>query len=244
MGPERETPLLDMVALLASLDVALWERPDCSITKVHFVERGDGQQFHTAEAYGQAVVRSLRKLEGLMPQGGGAKAQAGERFDAYQAQAGVVQVLSQPDDDFLVILAQQRLKAGQFRQLVGDCQGRTVLIVPVDDLFEIPRRYLKALQAGTGATPLQSMGVALGALDSEENDGRLLRFATALGAAGITAMRTIGREAFPQLAYSWDGLIPWDLTVKRPRGHFMAVEFDQPWVQIYETYRLLEQITD
>ena len=61
----------------------------------------------------------------------------------------------------------------------------------------------------------------------------------------MTAIRSVGRGAFPQLAYSWDGLIPLDLVAPRREGlaagHFTTIEFDDPAqnaAQIIETYRL------
>ena len=68
-------------------------------------------------------------------------------------------------------------------------------------------------------THLQSVSVAL-------DPTRLLPFADAAGAAGVTALRMLGRAAFPQLAYSWDGLIPLDVAYSRPAGHFTGIEFD------------------
>jgi hypothetical protein len=53
-----------------------------------------------------------------------------------------------------------------------------------------------------------------------------LTFAQAAGACGVTAVRSLGRAAFPQLAYSWDGLLPLDVGHVRPAGHFTTVEFD------------------
>jgi len=42
----------------------------------------------------------------------------------------------------------------------------------------------------------------------------------------VTAVRSLGRAAFPQLAYSWDGWLPLDMGHLRPEGHFTTVEFD------------------
>jgi hypothetical protein len=117
-------------------------------------------------------------------------------------------------------------------------QTRTVAIVPVKNVMEVPRRYLQQV----GRHHLQSMSVALGSPDTQGLEPRLLRYAEALGAVGVTSIRTVGRGAFPQLAYSWDGLLPSDLIAKRQRGHFTALEFDEPWLQIYETYGLIRQV--
>jgi hypothetical protein len=205
------------------------------------VEQGTGEAHHSPAEYGQILVQSLRVLMESIPKGNSGKRQIDNLFDKYQVVgasetgSGEPRILSGSDDDFLVTLEQQGLTVEQFRELVDDCQGRTVAIIPVRDVMEVPERYLRGLRA----EHLQSMGVAMGKLDLPELDPRLLRYAEALGAVGVTGIRTVGRGAFPQPAYSWDGLIPLDLFVERQRGHFTALEFDEPWAQIYETYHLV-----
>ena len=54
---------------------------------------------------------------------------------------------------------------------------------------------------------------------------QVLAFAEAVGARGVTALRSLGRAAFPQMGYSWDGLLPVDLGWQRPAGHFTTIEF-------------------
>jgi Acyl-CoA reductase (LuxC) len=241
--PESGVALLEVVALLASLDVALWNQQGCLSSRVHFVERGTGQGYYSPEAYSQAVVESLRLLNNLIPKGVSRKRQIHNLFDKYQARAGggTVQVCSEYDDDFLVVLERQPLTPDEFRGVVNDCQGRTVVVLPVDDIMEVPRRYLRQMRRG-GQCPLQSMSLAVGDPDCPGIAPRLLRYAEALGAVGMTGIRTVGRGAFPQLAYSWDGLIPLDLTVDRPKGYFTALEFDQPWTQIYDTHQLVRRM--
>jgi hypothetical protein len=237
--PESDKLLVDTVACLASLDVALWNQQGCLSSRVHFVEETPGSGHHSPEAYARAVVHSLRELNQAMPKAVRNRRQIHNLFDQYQAVAvnNPLQVLSQYDDDFLVILDRRELTGVQFRELVNACQARTVAIVPVKNVMEVPGRYLEQI----GSHHLQSMSVALGSPDMEGLDPRLLRYAEALGAVGVTSIRTVGRGAFPQLAYSWDGLLPLDLNARRQRGHFTALEFDEPWLQIYETYRLIRQ---
>ena len=237
--PESDVPLVDAVACLASLDVALWNQQGCLSSRVHFVEETTESGYHSPEDYGRAVVRGLRELNRAMPKAVRRRRQIHNLFDQYQAVAvnNALQVLSEYDDDFLVILDRRELNGMQFRELVNACQARTVAIVPVKNALEVPQRYLEPV----GSHHLQSMSVALGSPDSRGLHPRLLSYAEALGAAGVTSIRTVGRGAFPQLAYSWDGLLPLDLTTRRQRGHFTALEFDEPWSQIYETYDLIQQ---
>ncbi|WP_343407585.1 hypothetical protein [Candidatus Amarolinea dominans] len=46
----------------------------------------------------------------------------------------------------------------------------------------------------------------------------------------------------PQLAYSWDGLLPLDLVRTRPPGHFTTIEFDDPLSEIAATWQLLQRL--
>ena len=230
--------LVDAVACLASLDVALWKQQGCLSSREHFVEDADGPGYHSPEDYAQAVVHSLRELNRAMPKGIRRRRQIHNLFDQYQAVAvsNPLQVLSEYDDDFVVILDRRELTSAQFRELVNTCQARTVAIVPVRSLQEVPRRYLRQV----GHRHLQSMSLAMGSPDTRGLTPRLLSYAEALGAEGVTSIRTVGRGAFPQLAYSWDGLLPMDLIAQRQQGHFTAIEFDDPWSEIYETYGLIQ----
>ncbi len=237
--PAGDAALMDAVARLASLDVALWNQQGCLSSRVHFVEEDRDSAHHSAEDYGRAVVRSLRELDQAMPKAVRKRRQIHNLFDQYQAVAvsNPVQVLSGYDDDFLVVLDRRELSGEQFRELVNACQGRTVAIVPVRDVMEVPVRFLQQV----GKRHLQSMSIALGDPDTEGIAPRLLAYADALGTAGVTSIRTVGRGGFPQLAYSWDGLLPLDLLARRQRGHFTTIEFDEPWAQIDETHRMIGQ---
>ena len=230
--------LVDAVACLASLDVALWNQQGCLSSRVHFVEDADEPGYHSPEDYARAVVHSLRELNRAMPKGFRRRRQIHNLFDQYQAVAvnNPIQVLSEYDDDFMVLLDRRELTSAQFSELVNTCQARTVAIVPVRNLQEVPRRYLRQV----GSRHLQSMSLALGDPDTRGLTTRLLSYAGALGAEGVTSLRTVGRGAFPQLAYSWDGLLPMDLIAQRQQGHFTAIEFDDPWSEIYETYGLIQ----
>ncbi|MFC2037285.1 hypothetical protein ACFLYD_04835, partial [Chloroflexota bacterium] len=101
---------------------------------------------------------------------------------------------------------------------------------------DVPDRYLRLIPEAN----LQSLSVAVGREGQGLTD-QFLCFAQACGAQGVTAIRTVGRGAFPQLAYSWDGLIPLDLVRRRPEGRFATVEFERPYDEVLETYRVLLQ---
>lgn len=239
-GGER---LLDIVTLLAALDSAFWDQNGCLSSRIHFVEEG-GQGCHKAEEYAAALATQLKRLALALPRGAWPQQQLHDRFDRYKLleAAGQVHVLSSYDDPFVVVVDRRPLErtmqgATTFYSTVNDCQGRVIIVRPVVDLLEVPARYLAFLPPAN----LQSLSVALGR-PGEGLTPRFLAFAAACGERGVTAIRTIGRGAFPQLAYSWDGLLPLDLVRRRPAGHFTTIEFDAPYEQMLGTYRALANL--
>jgi len=235
--PASGQPLLDIVTLLAALDSVFWDQNGCVSSRIHFVETGSAGH-HTALEYASRLQAQLRLLADYLPRGAWPRRQLHERFDRYKLleTTAQVQVLSTYDDEFLVAIDERPLPAAAFRSLVNDCQGRVIFVRPVPDLMELPNHYLRLLPARN----LQSLSVAIGQPGKSLTE-RFLRFAEACGARGVTAIRTVGRGAFPQLAYSWDGFIPLDLLRPRLAGHFTTIEFDAPYEQTLETYQTLLQ---
>ena len=234
--PANGQSMLDVVTLLAALDSIFWDQHGCLSSRIHFVEAG-GDGYHTPLEYAMRLQEQLRWLADFLPRGAWPLQQLHDRFDRYKhlEMTGDIQVISGYDDESLVILDQRRLRFSAFRGLINDCQGRVIVVRPVSDLMEIPELYFKMLPPEN----LQSLSVAVGRPGEGLTDG-FLHFAEACGACGVTAIRTIGRGAFPQLAYSWDGFLPLDLVRERPAGYFTTIEFDNPYEQILETYQILQ----
>jgi hypothetical protein len=231
-GPDGP-PLLDVVCLLAALDSAFWDQHGCLSSRMHFVQDG-GEGYERPVDYARRLADQLGLLAAYLPRGNWPRSWLRDRFDRYKLleQTGRVQVLSAYDDEFVVVLDERAPDAASFGAQVNDCQGRVIIVRPVRDLMAVPEQYLASLPAAN----LQSLSVALGQ-PGEGLTSRTLRFAEACGARGVTAIRTVGRGAFPQLAYSWDGLIPLDLVRTRPSGYFATIEFDRPYDEILDTYR-------
>jgi hypothetical protein len=227
--------LLDIVTRLAALDSVFWDQHGCLSSRVHFVETG-GAGHYAALEYASRLTSQLHMLADFLPRGAWPRRMLYDRFDRYKLleTTGQVEVLSDYDDEYLVALDQRPVSAASFQSVVNDCQGRVIIVRPVADLMEVPDRFLKILPPQN----LQSLSVAVGHAGGGLTDG-FLRFADACGARGVTAIRTVGRGAFPQLSYSWDGLIPLDLVRRRPPGRFTTIEFDSPWEQMLETHRTL-----
>jgi hypothetical protein len=237
LDPRSGQSLLDIAALLAGLDSIFWDQHGCLSARVHFVEEG-GAGYASAQHYAMALTAQLGRLAQSLPRGDWPRYPLHEQFDQLKLlePTSQVQVFSRFDDDFLVAIDRRPLDAAVFRRLVNNCTGRVVVVRPVASLFEIPRDYL-------GLFPrvnLQSMSVAAGAAGQPMSES-FLHFARACAKRGITAIRTVGRGAFPQLAYSWDGLMPLDLVGERPAGHFTTLEFDHPFEQMLATYQLLQR---
>jgi hypothetical protein len=205
-GPTPES------AGLAALDSSLWDQNGCLSARVHFVI-GD------AETHSQQLTDTMRSLAAQIPRGTPPRRFVHRAFDSYTAAAATlgtnqVRVCSDYDDDFAVIVDQRPWNGELFHRTVNACQGRVVVVRPVRDDLEATR-ILRWLPPAN----LQSVSVAL-------EPAHLQPFADAAGAAGVTALRRLGRAAFPQLAYSWDGLLPLDVAYVRPAGHFTTIEFD------------------
>ena len=207
--PSEISQLESTIPRLAALDSVLWDQNGCLSARAHFVE-GD------AEGYAQALVNELRTLSASLPRGATPRRLIHRAFDAYTALASTsqVRVYSTYDDDFAVIVDARAWNAKTLRRAVNTCTGRVIIVCPVKDALDAPG-FLRWIPAAN----LQSVSVALA-------QDRVLEFAQAAGACGVTAVRSLGRAAFPQLAYSWDGWLPLDMGHLRPEGHFTTVEFD------------------
>jgi hypothetical protein len=199
-------------AYLAALDSSLWDQNGCLSARIHFVE-GD------AAAYAIGLTSAMRSLAGLLPRGTTPRRFVHRAFDAYaalQAAGQGVSVFSTYEDDFAVILDRRPWVRESLVRAVDACAGRAVIVRPVASVMDVP--HILAWLPGAN---LQSASVAMPA-------DQALEFAEAAGACGVTAVRSLGRATLPQLAYSWDGLLPLDLGCLRPEGHFTTVEFDDP----------------
>jgi len=194
---------------LAALDSALWDQNGCLSARVHFVV-GD------VDEYAQVLVGEMRALSAALPRGATPRRFIHRAFDAYTALASSspVRVYSTYDDDFAVVVDVREWDAEILRRAVNACQGRVIVARPVKDVLDVP-----AVLRWLPPANLQSVSVAM-------DDERVLEFAEAAGACGVTAVRSLGRAAFPQLAYSWDGFLPLDVGHLRPPGHFTTIEFD------------------
>lgn len=230
------SPIIDILAYLAGLDSVYWDQYGCLSARMHFVEEG-GEGYYTAEEYAQHLCQQLRALAIMLPRGASPLRLVRDSFDRYKLleQRGQVQVMSTYQDDFLVVVDRRQINAQEFFTTVNSCTGRVIIVRPVVDLMELPDRFLKLIPPKN----LQSLSVAFG---NGGLNARQLQFAKACARRGVTAIRTLGRGAFPQLAYSWDGLIPLDLVSERPAGHFTSIEFDDPCEQIMDTYERFIQM--
>jgi hypothetical protein len=241
-SPPGGTEIIDIVALLAGLDSAFWDQNSSASSRVHFVERGGPADDLPAE-YARRLTIRLRQIAKVMPRGAWPVRRLHDPFDRYKTIEGSdrwgtgLQVISDYDDPFVVVLDERtgnesRLDPSVFASLVDECQTRVVIVRPVGDIMEVAWRYLEMLSPRS----LQSLSVAVGR-PGEGLTKRFLRFAAACGSRGITAISVVGRGAFPQMAYSWDGFLPLDLVGRRPSGYFTTIDFDSPFEEMMRMYR-------
>lgn len=207
-----ENPTAELAAL-AALDSSLWDQNGCLSPRVHFVT-GD------AETYARHLTDAMRRWADQIPRGTTPQRYVHRAFDSYAAIATAlgnsqIEVCSSYEDDFAVIFDARPWNSETFRPVVNLCQGRVVVVRPAPEALEATR-ILRWLPSAN----LQSVSVSL------EPD-HLIPFADAAGALGVSAIRRLGRGAFPQLTYSWDGFLPLDAGYLRPAGHFTTIEFDE-----------------
>lgn len=227
--------MTDLTTLLAAVDSIFWDQYGCLSSRVHFVERGDAEAL-TPWEYGSILADKIRLLSAFLPRGAIPLHGLHTRFEKYASMtsSGEVSICSTYEDDFLVVVDERPWSGSRFQSVVNDCVERTIVVRPVQDPLEVAERYLNLLPAQN----LQTMSVAIdGPGNSSWSDG-FARFVDEIGKLGVTAVRTIGRGPFPQLAYSWDGFLPIDLAVERSPGRFTTVEFENTYAQIVETYQL------
>lgn len=203
-------------ARLAALDSTFWDQYGCLSARVHFVERGG--RFSPTE-YATALSDAMCRLAERLPRGVAPRRLLHRAYDIYKLleSTGDVYVLTGYDDDYLVVIDQRDWNDDQWRETVNRCTGRVVVVRPVDDLAQVAARYLCRLPSAN----LQSVSVAVSA-------ERTLELAEGAGRCGVTALRSLGHAAFPQLAYSWDGLLPLDLGNHHPPGYFTTLETEDP----------------
>ena len=235
-----QTRLVDILAVLAGLDSFYWDQYGCLSSRIHFIEAG-GDGYYSAGEYTDSLYQQLRILSDALPRGSAPLRLVRDSFDRYKMleQQGGVRVVSEFQDEFLLLIDRRQLEQDEFYTTVNSCTGRVIIVRPVEDLMQIPSKYLKLIPYGN----LQSLSVAFRNLDSGSGD-RFLRFAKACARRGVTAIRTLGRGAFPQLAYSWDGLIPLDLVSEHAGGYFSTIEFDDAYQQILDTYHQFQPERD
>jgi hypothetical protein len=227
--------IIHLTTLLAAVDSIFWDQYGCLSSRVHFVEAGSAGAYTPLE-YGGFLAEKIRLLSGFLPRGAIPLHGLHTRFEKYAAMAGTgkVQLCSTYDDDFLVVVDSRPWSAANFQVVVNDCIERTIVVRPVEDILEVPRTYLDMLPSRN----LQTMNAAIDGPGHTSWSQRFSEFVEGVGERGVTGVRTIGRGAFPQLAYSWDGFLPLDLSMERAAGYFTTVEFENTFEQIIDTYRL------
>lgn len=236
--PASGQPLIEIISFLGALDSVIWDQYGCLSARFHFVENGGG--ISPAE-YAACLESQIRFLAKSLPRGAWPRQQLYDSFDRLKLleSTGQVKLFSGYDDPYLVALDERSLSQRALSSLVNDCMGRVIIVRPVANWMEIPEKYLSSLPPAN----LQSLSLAAGK-SGHGFTQRYPEFTTACGKRGVTAMRSLGRGAFPQLAYSWDGLLPLDMVRGRPPGHFTTIEFSNLFEQILENYHYYSTVTD
>ncbi len=197
---------------LAALDSILWDQYGCLSARIHFVETGGSSSF---QEYSQALTEEMRCLSARLGRGVAPLRFLHRAYESYKLlePREEVQVFSEYEDDFFVVCDCREWSPYLLRETVNRCTGRVIVVRPVHRIEHVPPLYLSKLPPAN----LQTLRIACGA-------DRIRQLAQRSGAYGVTALRCLGRAAFPRLAYSWDGYLPLDLGNSRPAGYFSTVE--------------------
>jgi hypothetical protein len=241
-SPPGGTEIIDIVALLAALDSAFWDQNSCISSRVHFLEQGSPADDLPAE-YARRLTYRLRQIATVVPRGSWPVRLLHDAYDRYKSIEGTdrwgtgLRVISDYDDPFVVILDERtsqefRMDPRVFASIVNECHSRVIMVRPVDDIMDVPWRYLKMLPRRS----LQSVSLAAG-LPGQGLTRQILDFAGACASCGVTSIRLAGAGPFPSLTHSWDGLLPLDFVGRRPSGYFSTIEFDSPFEQMIEIYQ-------
>jgi len=216
IGREALRGTLANSARLAALDSILWDQYGCLSARIHFVEMGGSSSY---QEYSQALTEKMRFLSMRLRRGVAPRRYLHRAYESYKLLESneEVQVFSDYEDDFLVVCDRREWSPYMLRESVNRCTGRVIVVRPVSQIEHVPPLYLSKLPPAN----LQTLGIACSA-------ERIRQLAQRSGACGVTALRCLGRAAFPQLAYSWDGYLPLDLGSTRPPGYFSTVEEVDP----------------
>lgn len=236
--PLADTDLLGDTAMLAALDSILWDQNGCLSSRIHFIEQGLSSDY-TPLDYGIKLAEKLRILSRKLPRGNIPLSRIHNRFDHFNAQtiSPHLDLCSNYDDDFIVVVDNRQWDQQQFRAAINSCMERTVVIRPVTSIQDVPEKYLSQLPSQN----LQTMYVAIDRQSQHTWSPEFSLFVERIGKCGITSIRTIGQSPFPQLAYSWDGFLPHSLALEYPAGYFTTVEFDHTYSKIQQNSHWLTE---
>ena len=179
-----------------------------------------------------------------MPRGAWPVRRLHDPFDRYKAIEGSdrwgtgLRVMSDYDDPFVVVLDERtgnesRLDPSVFASMVDECQTRVVVVRPVEDIMEVPWRYLEMLPRHS----LQSLSVAVGQA-GRGADQAVPRFRRRLRPPGRHRHPDRGQRGVPP---DWPipgtGCCPWISSAGGRPGYFTTIEFDSPFDEMMQTYR-------
>jgi len=228
--------IIHLTTTLAAVDSIFWDQYGCLSSRVHFIEHVNNEHAYSPSEYAHILAEKIRMMSSFIPRGSIPLQGLHTRFEKYIAlsSSGEIELCSTYEDDFLVIVDHRPWSPSIFMDVVNDCIERTIIVRPVEDIQQVPDTYLGWIPANN----LQTMSVAIDGREHQSWSSEFSLFVDAIGKRGVTGIRTIGRGPFPQLAYSWDGFLPLDLSLERPPGRFTTVEFDNTFLQILDTFKL------
>ncbi len=176
------------LARLAAHDIVRYEQQGCYAPQMLFVERGGAT---TPDAFARHLAHELAALASRHPRrrldpDEAAAVAAWRSGHEMRALEGGATLLGDPADPWSVVLLDDSVPLGP------SGLNRSVAVVAVDDLAEVPARV------APHRASLQTAGIAAA-------PARLMALADDLAGAGVTRISAIGRMTAPEAGWHHDG---------------------------------------
>jgi hypothetical protein len=194
------------IAELASLDVCAWDQQGCFSPQEIFVETGG---MVSPREFAQMLGEEMERTTLALPKGtNSGKIQVLDGYYQYMTKEMMgepIKLFSSPTYQWLVIY-DENVTSFEPSPLF-----RVIRVKPIDDIMEIPQKIKPLGQF------LQTVGVAIPMT-------RLLPFADALGAAGVTNLRTVSGMTLQKSWEPWDGRFPLQELFELDGVHWTSID--------------------
>lgn len=194
------------IAELASLDVCAWDQQGCFSPQEIYVETGGSV---SPKEFAGLLAVEMEKTTRALPKGtNSGKMQVLDGYYQYftkETMGEPVKIFPSKTHEWLVIYDEKN------QNCEPSSLYRMIRVKPVIDIMDLPQK-VKPLGAF-----LQTVGVAI-------PQNRLLAFADAMGAVGVTNIRTISSMTLQKAWEPWDGRFPLQELFEHDGVHWTSID--------------------